>query len=499
MGGLAQLCEMQRSHIFAAILMMGGAMSMASRPSLAGEIDPELARALAHRGRQAEVEVIVRLQGRALPQDRWSTSRINRSTRVYQALRERYERVIPEFASRLRELGARKVRDLWIIHGMALSLPADAVLALAATPGVASVTLDSYVQGGHSQRMPAGRQRPVATVDDVAPKAQTRVLASTGQPPGPVAWNLAAIHAPVLWEQNHQGQGVVVASMDTGVDLDHPDLRRSWRGGANSWFDPHQEEPRPYDALGHGTQALSIVLGVAPQALWIAVRLYDHAGRARMSDIHAAFQWLLDPDGNPQTLDAPDIVNASWTLTGRGAGQCIHEFHDDIQALRDAGIAVVFAAGNDGPAVGTSSSPANNPGALSVGALSKQLKMARQTSRGPSACDGGLFPRVWAPGVDIRAADLSHGGVRSYAVVSGSSMAAPHATGVLALLMSADPAATLAELETTLVTATQPINHDAQEAHAGMLDAAAALQALRELRQGQPRASPTAEPARAAR
>ena len=64
-----------------------------------------------------------------------------------------------------------------------------------------------------------------------------------------------------VWELGYTGRGVVVATMDTGVDLAHPDLRRKWRGGSNSWFDPHDEEAMPYDALGHGTQAMGIVLG----------------------------------------------------------------------------------------------------------------------------------------------------------------------------------------------------------------------------------------------
>ena len=81
-------------------------------------------------------------------------------------------------------------------------------------------------------------------------------MAVTRATPG---WNIAAIQAPELWALGHTGKGVVVATMDTGVDLAHPDLRRKWRGGANSWFDPHGEEAAPYDALGHGTQAMGVI------------------------------------------------------------------------------------------------------------------------------------------------------------------------------------------------------------------------------------------------
>jgi bacillopeptidase F len=268
-------------------------------------------------------------------------------------------------------------------------------------------------------------------------------------------WNLQTIRVPELWAMGHKGRGVVVATMDTGADLEHPDLAHSWRGGSNSWFDPHAEEATPYDALGHGTQALGLLvggnsIGVAPDAQWIAARLYNGAGRASMSDIHLAFQWLMDPDGDASTPDAPDVVNASWSLTGRLTGNCSLEFVDDLRALRAAGIAVVFAAGNDGPREATSNSPGNNPGVVSVGALDQNLEIARATSRGPSACDGSVFPSLLAPGVNIPTTDLSHGGVASLTSVSGSSMATPHVAGVMALLMGAFPSASVAELELAL-------------------------------------------------
>jgi subtilisin family serine protease len=221
-------------------------------------------------------------------------------------------------------------------------------------------------------------------------------------------------------------------------------------------------------------------LGVAPDARWIAVKLYNADGRARMSDIHLAFQWLMDPDGDPATRDAPDVVNASWTLTGRGAGACSMEFSDDIRALRSAGIAVVFAAGNDGPAPGTSTSPGNNPGALSVGAVDRDLTAARQASRGPSACDGATFPRLVAPGVNVRTADVSHGGLSSYTSASGSSLAAPHVAGVLALLAGAFPAAPVGELENSLALGARGLGEaGADNTYGrGFIDALAAFKVL---------------------
>ena len=466
-----------------------GALAAAAVAAQAGVIAPELERAMAARGTHADTAVIVRFAEPVDPRPLAATDRRARDNRLLLALQARAARQRAALEPFLAAAGATGVRELWIVNGLAATLPAVAVRQLAALPAVERIDSDALVQGGRSQRMPARRVPPAGAAAAAAAPAH-----ADGGAAAPVralpGWNIEAVHAPELWALGHTGKGVVVASMDTGVDLAHPDLGRKWRGGANSWFDPHGEEPVPYDALGHGTQAMGVMvggsaLGIAPDARWIAVRLYDADGRARMSDIHRAFQWLMDPDGNPATVDAPDVVNASWTLTGRAAGACITEFGDDIRALRSAGIAVVFAAGNDGPAPRTSSSPGNNPGALSVGAVARDLSLARQASRGPSSCDGGLFPRVVAPGVNVRTTDLSHGGPPAYANVSGSSLAAPHAAGVMALLAGAFPSASVPELEAALergATDLGPAGADIEYGH-GLVHAGASFELLRTARE----------------
>ena len=192
---------------------------------------------------------------------------------------------------------------------------------------------------------------------------------------------------------------------------------------------------------GHGTWTMGVMvggdaggssIGVAPDAKWIAVKIFNDQGVANAVGIHLGFQWLLDPDGDPGTLDAPNVVNNSWTLSSPG---CNLEFQLDLQNLRAAGILPVFAAGNSGPSAGTSVSPANNPGALAVGATSNADTIASSSSRGPSSCGQPVFPQVVAPGVSIRSSDL----FGLYARMSGTSLAAPHVSGALALLLSAFP------------------------------------------------------------
>ncbi len=321
-----------------------------------------------------------------------------------------------------------EVKDLWIINAVATSLPADLVPGLARLPGIQSVKLDAVIQGPG---------------DGIAPTA-------------PNFWNLDNIGASALWAQGHTGLGQVVATMDTGADATHPDLGPRWRGGDNSWFDSSGAYTSPGDAHGHGTQVLGLMVGgaaggyqvgVAPDAQWIAARIFDNANQATLSGIHAAFQWLLDPDGDPATDDAPDVVNGSWAL-GSNVGECVQEFAQDIAVLKAAEIALVFAGGNYGPDSGTSVSPGNDPATVAVGSLDAYDNIDLLSSRGPGACGGGIYPRLVAPGESVLTTDRMPG---FYTIVSGTSFAAPHVAGGMALLMGAFPDATISQIEEALV------------------------------------------------
>ncbi len=393
-------------------------------------ITPELAAELAARAPNEEVSVILTLSDKVNHRLFEVRDRKHRDGRLAKALKDKAAVSQVTHKAFLLNRGGRKLRELWSINGIAVKVRAEVVRELATRRGIESIRLDSTLQAP-----------PVSSGTTALPE-----------------WNLNALHAPDLWALGFTGVGVVVAGMDTGVDPNHPDLSAKWRGGTDSWFDPHGEHATPYDPTGHGTQTMGIMvggsgggtaIGVAPDARWIATKIYNDAGQASYSDIHLAFQWLLDPDGNPNTLDSPDVVNASWGLVGT-AGQCTNEFSLDIDILKMSGTAVVFAAGNDGPAPLTSLSPANNTPGFSTGAVDSTLTIASFSSRGQSACDGTVYPKMAAPGVNVNTADLSFGGLPLYRVVSGTSYASPHAAGVIALLENAFPQATVAELEGAL-------------------------------------------------
>jgi subtilisin family serine protease len=268
--------------------------------------------------------------------------------------------------------------------------------------------------------------------------------------------NIEMIHAPELWEMGYRGQGIVIANMDTGVFGDHPDLASNWRGGSNSWYDTTGQYPdHPFDTDGHGTWTMGVMvggdssghmLGVAPEAEWVAVRIFDDDGLATSVRIHLGFQWLLDPDGDPDTMDAPHVVNSSWAFQATG---CFLDFLPDIKVMRAAGILPIFAAGNAGPASSTGLSPSNNPGAFSVGAIHPDGLISVSSSRGPSTCgqEEHIFPSLVSPGIGILSTGLNDG----YTSSSGTSLAAPHVAGVLALLLSAYPDLSVDEQERILL------------------------------------------------
>ena len=333
----------------------------------------------------------------------------------------------------LRQHGVEPRARLWMINAVAATLPTRVIDELALLPEVERIEPDLPL------RAPITRSAAIATA----------------------AWNLSAIRAPDLWATGQRGAGMVVAVLDSGVDAVHPDLAASWRSTAG-WYDPYAQRLAPFDGTGHGTQVTGLIvggdtsgepIGVAPDAQWIAARIYDDAGVATLGGIHLALQWVLDPDGDPTTDDAADIVTASWGYSER-INECYLEFEPDLAALRAAQVATVFAAGNSGPSADSSISPANNPSAFAAGAVDEELTVIASSGRGHNACTSSIFPELVAPGANVRTTDRTLGGQfpSSYVAVTGTSFAAPHIAGAMALLRGVHRTATVTQLEDALTT-----------------------------------------------
>ena len=403
--------------LFAALLGLFGSASPLATPAPHGGASADM------------VSVIVTLEDQATLAGITGTTRAARVEKVVNRLHSKADatqtglHAVLEAARRQGTVG--EYQAYWIFNGFAVTATPKFVAQLARRPEVLKITADATIE---------------APLDTAASTPEA---------------NIALVRAPDLWALGFTGGGVVVASMDTGVQGSHPDLAAQWRGGTNSWFDPNGQHPTtPTDMNGHGTRTMGVMVGrdgggtavgVAPDAQWIAVKIFDDSGTATTARVHQGFQWLLDPDGNPATPDAPDVVNNSWTVSGKG---CNLEYQLDLQALRAADIIPVFAAGNYGPSGPSSRSPANNPEAFSVGATTNADAIWAYSSRGPSSCadTDTTYPELVAPGVSIRTTDRFSG----YVTTSGTSLAAPHVTGALALLLDAHGGATAAQLETAV-------------------------------------------------
>jgi serine protease AprX len=399
----------------------------------AGTLSPDVSEVLQNARASDRIDVIVTLNTRADLSAIQETNLATRRAKIITALQQHANQSgqpLLNWLSQQDDVAGWKI--LWMINSVATTMPAGKIRGLANRPDVANVRLDAKVK--------------------IKPDA-------AGSPATP-EWNVNAINATALWDMGYTGQGVVVATMDTGVDPDHPDLTSRWRGGDNSWFDPYGEHATPYDRNGHGTQTTGLIvggdaggssIGVAPGAQWIAVKIFNDADTASLSGIHAGFQWLLDPDSNPGSDDSPDIVNNSWNLQST-LNTCESEFQSDIDVLKQAEIAVVFSSGNTGPNDATSLSPANNNGSLATGAVDETMTIGYFSGRGPSACSGDIYPRLSAPGMNVRTADLTFGGIipDSYVFATGTSFAVPHVAGSMALLKSAATQTSVTDLENAL-------------------------------------------------
>lgn len=294
--------------------------------------------------------------------------------------------------------------------------------------------------------------------------------------PDLVEWNIEIVNAPDVWAEGFTGQGAVIGGQDTGYDWQHPaliDQYRGWNGSAAdhnyNWHDAVHEDnplgniggpgnpcgynsPAPCDDDGHGTHTMGTMvgetpqlnIGMAPGAEWIGCRNMEE-GWGTPTTYAECYEWFIAPypfggdpftDGDPAR--APDVINNSWgcpPVEGCVAADVLQQV---VESVRAAGIVTVHSAGNTGPDCESINQPAGTYDAsFTVGATDTQNTIAIFSGRGPVSVDGSnrLKPDIVAPGVDIHSSIPDN----KYAFLSGTSMAAPHVAGLMALLISADP------------------------------------------------------------
>ncbi len=359
-------------------------------------------------------------------------------------------------APRMEALGARELMQLSVIPGYIALLSEDAASYLDSLPGV-RVYRDWIV--GLVEPVDVDRLRLAALEGQTAPRLE------------PAASN-PSIGADLAHERGITGSGVTVAVLDTGIEDGHPYLQRNGSSVVVAEYDATGmgvvdycgSRDVYYVFFGggfHGTHVAGIiagqtpVTGVAPGAdIYDVIVAYEGPGYncvITASAIIAGLDYAVKgPDGVEGTGDEADIINLSigantppWIYASLQANPALDPL---IQALENAArkALVVVAAGNEGPGPYTGNVFCSAPGVICVGAVNDNGTpwndddvIADFSSRGPEPW-GRIEPAMVAPGVDVNSTLPTSTGIYVYPL-SGTSMAAPHVAGALALMIDGLP------------------------------------------------------------
>ncbi|WP_063780794.1 S8 family peptidase [Nonomuraea sp. SBT364] len=290
-----------------------------------------------------------------------------------------------------------------------------------------------------------------------------------------LAESVPMIGAPQAWAGGHDGAGVKVAVLDTGVDAEHPDLAD--RIADSRSFIPGQEVR---DGHGHGTHVASTIAGsgaaaggkhkgVAPGARLIVGKVLSDEGSGSDSQIIEGMEWAA--------ASGAKVISMSL---GGDATDGTDPMSQAVNALSaSSGALFVIAAGNAGEAgAGTVATPGTADAALTVAAVDKSDAPAAFSSQGPRV-GGGLKPDIAAPGVAIaaaRAAGTSMGTPldEHYTAANGTSMATPHVAGAAAIMAQRHPGWTGPQLKAALMSTAKDDALSVYKQGAGRVDVARA-------------------------
>jgi len=295
----------------------------------------------------------------------------------------------------LKNSGAVKIKHLALINGTAAYLPPQAERAL------------------------KGKYEIKRIDEDLIINALDEISIAKPQPPQPpekITWGIIRIYAELAWEKTI-GSTIKVAVLDTGIDLDHPDLQDNIKGNVNL-IKPNKSGD---DDKGHGSHVAGVVaavdnnigvIGVGPDISLYAVKVLNKKGRGWLSDLIDALDWCIN--------NKMQVINMSF-----GSLKDNESFHEAIIEADEAGITQVASAGNNGEYGGAIEYPAKYPETIAVSAVDQFDNFASFSSFGPEI-------DLTAPGVDIKSTFKKS----AYKTLSGTSMSAPHVTGVVALILT---------------------------------------------------------------
>jgi subtilisin family serine protease len=433
-----------------------------------GELSPQLSSKLMHLESDEFTSCLVVMKDQVNTAElsmSLNLQKAGRETRHQTILRSLKERAVNSQSQLIAYLNQRNLSSVksfqpfWITNAISLTATREEIEAIASNPQV-EVIYEDY---------------PVTLVEPVSVQRASGNMAEREK-------SIAAIGLREVWEMGYTGLGRLVCNLDTGVDGCHPALFSNWRGNNGGtpsacWFDPYGSE-FPQDLRGHGTHTMGVMagisegdtIGVAFGAQWIAAAVIDRGASISqtISDIISAFQWAVDPDGNPETTDdVPDVINNSWGIPPGIKPACDETFWDAIDNVENAGVVVLFAAGNEGPDEASLRIPADRitspTNCFSVGAIDPKAfgyPIANFSSRGPSGCDNQTIkPEVCAPGVEIYSC-FKNG---EYRLMSGTSMATPFVAGAVAILRQYNPDATVEQIKQALLHSCTDLGADGED------------------------------------
>lgn len=290
--------------------------------------------------------------------------------------------------------------------------------------------------------------------------------ALAADPPTGTSWGIRRIRADALWDKGLTGEGVTIGHVDTGVDASHPALAAAVDAFAE--FDRSGEQvagAQASDSARHGTHTAGIMVGrqsadlrfgVAPAAMLASAMVIE--GGVVAARLLGGLDWCVG--------QGVRIINISLGFRGYDP-----QFEAIVGLLRDRDILPVVAIGNEGPL--SSRSPGNYRQCLSVGAVDEfdQIWIDSSSERF-AASPSYTKPDLVGPGAEVWS---SVPGGRLLAL-SGTSMAAPHVSGLAALLMQHRPDVRAAKLEQALLkSCTRPPAIAFARGNRGVPDGVAAL------------------------
>lgn len=370
---------------------------------------------------------------------------------------------IDELKETMQRIGARISFMSRYVPVIGVSIPVDEVWKVEALPSVQALWLNGKVQLTYERVQAYTLTELQRTCTDYA---RLYLNEST-----------AVIGAKELWNLGKNGSGVVIAIIDSGINVSHPDFH--FQNGTSKVTDQVSfvQNEDTMDYMGHGTYVAGVAagtgrassgafMGVAPGALLMNVKAFSKQGEATFEDVMRALEYAAGK--------LPDIISMSW-----GTQSPLPENHPMnalVTKIVELGITCVASAGNLGY-YWTVGSPANAVGVISVGAVTKDDERAWFSSRGPDGYTARNLPTVSAPGVNV--AGPASGWLSEeftlpenpqYMSLSGTSVSAPHVSGAAALLLSAYKTLTPTAITSALSLSAKRISLDPNDQGAGRID-----------------------------